>query len=71
MKEKFSDLNSESLDKCYKVDEIRLYNVDDSFPKIIDDSFKDDHLPNGIYSLTYVVDLSSLNYITIDFDKMA
>ena len=71
LKEKFSDLNSESLDKCYKVDEIRLYNVDDSFPKIIDDSFKDDHLPNGIYSLTYVVDLSSLNYITIDFDKMA
>ena len=36
-----------------------------------DNSFKDDHLPNGIYSLTYVVDLTDIEYEPIDIDKMA
>ena len=71
LKEKFKKLNSQSLDKCYKIDEIRLYKINDEFPKIVDDSFKDDHLPNGIYSLTYVVDLTNIEYEPIEIDKMA
>ena len=71
LREKFEDLNSQSLDKCYKIDEIRLYKINEKFPKIVDDSFKDDHLPNGIYSLTYVVDLTDIEYEPIDIDKMA
>ena len=71
LREKFKDLNSQSLDKCYKIDEIRLYNINEKFPKIVDNSFKDDHLPNGIYSLTYVVDLTDIEYEPIEIDKMA
>ena len=68
LKLKYKDFNSETLDKKYKVDEMRLYAINDKFPRIIDDSFKDNHIPVGIMSLTYLVDLTNLDYIAIDCD---
>lgn len=70
IKEKIKELNSQSLNKSYKIDEIRIYTIDDRFPKIVDKSFIEGHLPDGIYSLTYVVDLSNIDYDTISVDEI-
>ncbi len=46
----------------FKILEKRKYTVDDSFPCITRDSFKDNHLPAGITQIVYTVDLDSLSY---------
>lgn len=66
IEEKTKKYNSESLEKTYKINEIRLYSVDEKFPKIVDDSFKDNKLPEGIYGLKYTVDLINLEYTKIE-----
>lgn len=63
---KFKKLNSESLEQNYKIDEIRLYTVDDKFPKIVDESFAEKQMPEGIYALSYTVDLVNLEYELIE-----
>lgn len=50
--------------KKYKVLEKRKYEVDDSFPKIVSESFKGDKFPNSIIQIEYTVDLESLEYTT-------
>ncbi|WP_027438320.1 PD-(D/E)XK motif protein [Lachnospira multipara] len=46
----------------YKILEKRRYIVDDKFPRIVDASFKDDHIPDSVIKLTYTVDLDGLQY---------
>ena len=49
----------------YFVHEIKLYLVDDKFPKITNDSFKNDQVPNGIVSYQYTISLDGLEYTKI------
>ena len=49
-------------DKKYKILEKRRYVVDETFPCITRESFKDNHLPTGITQIVYTVDLDAVNY---------
>lgn len=42
--------------------EKRNYSVDESFPRITANSFKDEVIPYGIVEINYTVDLDSLPY---------
>lgn len=66
---RLTGFNSELLDRCYKIDEVRLYSVNETFPKIVDSSFKEEKMPEGIYSLRYTVDLCDLDYERIETNK--
>lgn len=44
----------------YKLLEMKKYEVDDSFPIVTEESFKNDCLPANVMRFTYTVDLSSL-----------
>ena len=46
----------------YKILEKRKYVVDESFPRITRDSFKENHLPAGITQIVYTVDLDAIPY---------
>ena len=50
--------------KKYKILEKREYVVDEAFPCITRDSFKDNHLPAGITQIIYSVDLDAVSYTT-------
>ena len=39
-----------------------VYEVDEDFPKINENSFKNNRVPRGISYLSYMVDLSNLEY---------
>lgn len=47
----------------YKVIEKRKYVVDDKFPRIVDSSFKGDHIPDSVTQITYTIDLDGLEYV--------
>lgn len=49
--------------KKYKILEKRKYTVDETFPKIIRESFKNDKYPEGIIHIEYTVDLDGLKYV--------
>lgn len=48
--------------KKYKIHEIRKYNVDDAFPKITEESFKNNKLPDSIIQIEYKINLDGLKY---------
>lgn len=48
--------------KKYKVLEKRKYEVNDSFPKIVQESFKSDKYPNSIVHIEYTIDLDGIEY---------
>ena len=48
----------------YRILEKRRYEVNDDFPKITDESFKGDKMPQGITKITYTVNLDGLPYTT-------
>lgn len=48
--------------KAYIVHEIRLYKVDNDFPKMNIENFKDNKLPNGVIGYQYTISLTSLPY---------
>ena len=50
--------------KKYKKLEGRIYEVDDSFPRIVQSSFKNDKYPNAITHIQYTVDLDGIEYST-------
>lgn len=60
------NLISKKSNQKFRVLEIRLYNIDNLFPKITLDSFVDRHLPVGITGITYEVDLDGLSYERIN-----
>jgi len=49
-------------DEKYKILERRKYVVDDKFPKITQNSFKEDKIPKSIIQITYTIDLDGLEY---------
>ena len=51
-------------DKKYKILEKRKYVVDESFPYITRESFKNNQLPAGITHIVYTVDLDAVSYTT-------
>ncbi|MFI8492687.1 PD-(D/E)XK motif protein [Peribacillus butanolivorans] len=51
---------SEIRSKSYKLLEATMYEIDERFPSITPDSFKDDKLPEHIIGLTYMIDLHGL-----------
>ena len=55
---------SNSRTKKYKKLEGRIYEVDDSFPRIVKSSFKNDKFPDAITHIQYTVDLEGIEYTT-------
>lgn len=51
-------------DRKFKILEKRKYVVDDSFPYITKESFKNNQLPSGITHIVYTVDLDAVSYTT-------
>ena len=49
-------------DEKYKVLEKRRYLIDQNFPKITKESFKNNKIPDSIIHITYTVDLDGLEY---------
>jgi hypothetical protein len=49
-------------DKKYVVLERRIYNVDSTFPRIVESSFKNDVYPRNIVKILYTIDLEGLYY---------
>ncbi len=56
------ELGASIRDKKYKILEKRRYAVDETFPCITRESFKDNHLPAGITQIVYTVDLDAVSY---------
>lgn len=50
--------------KKYKVLEKRKYEVNDSFPKIVKESFRGDKFPDSIVHIEYTIDLDAIEYTT-------
>ena len=44
----------------FKVLEKRKYEVNDSFPRIVRESFKGNHVPDQIVQIQYTIDLSGM-----------
>ena len=55
---------SSSRNKKYKKLEGRVYEVDDSFPRIVKSSFKNNKYPDAIIHIQYTVDLDGIEYGT-------
>lgn len=62
-------LGSEVRRKSYRLLEVKKYEVDESFPKIVPESFKDEQLPKHISGLVYTLDLDGLNGAVIDLKE--
>ena len=65
---RIKNIGTSSINEKYRILEARLYNVDDSFPKITLNSLKNDELPNGIVKIEYIVDLDDIDYESIDLN---
>ena len=68
IRKKISELDSNVKEKCYKVNEVRKYFINDNFPKITDDTFVGGKMPENISSLKYTIDLDGLSYESIKID---
>jgi len=55
-------IGSSIRDKKYVVLEVRKFKVDDSFPRIIESSFKNNKYPKNIVKILYTIDLEGLEY---------
>lgn len=55
-------MGSSIRDKKYVVLERRKYVVDDSFPRIVESSFKNDRYPHNIVKILYTIDLEGIDY---------
>ena len=62
LEQKGYNIGKKERDEKYIVRNIFKYAVDDKFPRITSDQFKDEKVPNGVVSLSYIIDLSNLDY---------
>lgn len=60
---------SEVRKKSYRLLEVIKYEIDESFPKIVPDSFIDGQLPKYVSGLIYELDLDGLNGEVIDLKE--
>lgn len=58
-------VGKQERNECYVINEIRLYKVDEKFPKITKDSFINSKIPEGIINYQYTVSLDNLEYIRL------
>lgn len=52
-------------DLKYAVLDIRIFTVDDDFPKIVKNSFKHDVFPKNVIKILYTINLEGLNYSSV------
>ena len=64
LEKKGFERGSNIRNKKYKKLEGRIYEVNDSFPRIVKESFKGDKFPTAITHIEYTVDLDGLEYTT-------
>ena len=50
--------------KKYKILEKRKYEVDNKFPQIVKESFKNDRFPDSVVHIEYTIDLDGIDYTT-------
>jgi SOS-response transcriptional repressor LexA len=53
----------------YSILEVRRFDVDDKFPKIVEKSFKDNVFPKNIIKILYTIDLEGIDYTSLNFIK--
>ena len=56
---------SSLIKEKYKFLEIRLYNMDENFPRITADKFKNNQIPKGIIDINYTISLDNLDFFDI------
>ncbi|WP_026691868.1 PD-(D/E)XK motif protein [Peribacillus kribbensis] len=61
--------DSEVRKKSYRLLEVMKYEIDENFPKIVPESFKNGHLPNHISGLIYKLELRGLNGDVINVNE--
>ena len=66
---KYENINSELKNECFRIDEIKEYEIDENFPKIVDSSFLDGKLPENIVGLEYTINLAGLPYNNIEIEN--
>lgn len=64
-------VGSESREKSYQILEAMKYLVNEDFPKITLENFKNEQLPKHIIGLTYTLDLEGLESEALDFGLVA
>jgi len=62
-------VGSEVRAKSYRLLEVKRYEIDENFPKIVPESFIDGQLPQHISGLVYKLDLDGLNGEIIDLKQ--
>ena len=60
--------STSSLNEIYKVLEAKVLEINDDFPKITNESFKDNRIPKGVKKIEYIVDLSDIESEKIDLN---
>lgn len=53
----------------YTILEVRRFDVDEKFPKIVESSFKNDVFPKNIIKILYTIDLEGIDYTSMKFIK--
>lgn len=54
--------NNHNRNEKYKIIESRIYSINGAFPKITNESFKNNVLPKGVCKISYDIDLNNLDY---------
>lgn len=58
--------NSSIRKKSYLIHEIRKYIVDEQFPKITNESFKNNKIPANIKKIYYIINLDNIEYESLE-----
>ena len=65
---KIENFPTSSLNEIYKVLETKIFTINDNFPRITANSFKDNKIPVGIKKIEYIVDLTDIENEKIDLN---
>ena len=57
------------MEKRYSHLETIIFKVDENFPRINSDSFKDNKIPDGISKITYDLALNTINDFRVEKNK--
>lgn len=66
IKSKYENINSELRNEHFRIDEVKEYEIDDDFPKIVDSSFVGGKVPENIVGLEYTINLIGLPCKIVD-----
>lgn len=68
IEKKIKEFSSSALNEKYIIHEAKIYEVNDDFPKIDKNSFKDNKIPDGIKKFEYIIDLTNVKNERIDLN---